>query len=115
MFFNNFMNFYFYLCKMIVYSVTLKIDLDIHDEWLEWMQTIHIVDVLATKKFVDYRMLRLLAEDERDGITYNIQYRTESMSEYFEYQKDFAPALQAEHTLKYKNKVVAFRTLLREV
>lgn len=105
----------FYLCFMIVYSVTLKVDLDVHNEWLEWMKTIHILDVLATKKFVDYRMLRILAEDERDGITYNIQYRAETISDYFDYQKEFAPALQIEHSAKYKDKVVAFRTLLKEV
>lgn len=104
-----------YLCFMIVYSVTIKIDLEIHNEWFSWMQTKHIPDVLATKKFVDHRMLRLLAEDEQDGITYNIQYRAASMSDYFDYQNDFAPELQAEHTSKYKDKVVAFRTLLKEV
>lgn len=100
---------------MIVYSVTLKVDLDISIEWLDWMKTKHIPDVLATKKFVDYKMLRILAEDEQDGITYNIQYRAESMSDYFDYQADFAPALQVEHTEKYGEKVLAFRTLLKEV
>lgn len=100
---------------MIVYSVTLKVDLDIHNEWLDWMKTRHILDVLATKKFIDYKMLRILAEDEQSGITYNIQYRTESMTDYFDYQKDFAPVLQTKHTEKYGDKVVAFRTLLKEV
>lgn len=100
---------------MIIYSVTVKIDLDVHNEWIEWMKSKHIPDVLATKKFVDYKMLRVLAEDEQAGITYNIQYRAESMSDYFDYQNDFAPALQVEHTEKYKDKFVAFRTLLKEV
>jgi hypothetical protein len=100
---------------MIIYSVTVKIDLDVHDEWFNWMKTKHIPNVLDTKKFIDYRMLRILAEDEKDGITYNIQYRAASMSDYFDYQNDFAPELQAEHSEKYKDKFVAFRTLLKEV
>jgi hypothetical protein len=100
---------------MIVYSVTVKIDLDVHDEWLNWMKTVHIPQVMDTRKFLDYRMLRMLAENETDGITYNIQYRTESMSDYFDYQNNYAPALQSDHTERYKDKFVAFRTILKEV
>lgn len=100
---------------MIIYSVTVKIDLDVHNEWLSWMKIMHIPAVLGTQKFVDYKILRILAEDETDGVTYNIQYRAESMSDYFDYLNDFAPHLQKEHTERYKDKFVAFRTLLREV
>lgn len=100
---------------MIVYSVTVKIDLDVHNEWMDWMQMKHIPDVIATGKFVDYKMLRVLAEDEQAGITYNIQYRAKTMKDYFDYQNDFAPKLQVEHTKRYKDKFVAFRTLLKEV
>lgn len=100
---------------MIIYSVTIKVDLDIHNDWIDWMKKVHIPDVMNTKKFVDYRMLRVLAEDEQSGITYNIQYRAESMTDYFDYQNDFAPKLQAEHTERFKDKFVGFRTLLKEV
>lgn len=100
---------------MIIYSVTVKIDLDVHNEWLHWMKSVHIPEVLNTKKFVDYRMLKVLAQDETDGITYNIQYRAQTMSDYFDYQNEFAPALQKDHTERYKDKFVAFRTLLKEV
>lgn len=100
---------------MIVYSVTVKIDLDIHDEWLHWMQTEHILDVLNTKKFKSHRMHKVLVENETDGVTYNIQYLAETMSDYFDYVNNCADALQKEHTEKYKDKFVAFRTLLKEV
>ena len=100
---------------MIVYSVTVKIDLDVHDDWLDWMKSVHIPEVLNTKKFVDHRMLRILADDEQDGINYNVQYRALSMSDYFDYLNNHAPQLQKEHTERYKDKFVAFRTLLREV
>lgn len=100
---------------MIIYSVTVKIDLDVHNEWLHWMKSVHIPEVLNTKKFVDYRMLKVLTQDETDGITYNIQYRAQTMSDYFDYQNEFAPALQKDHTERYKDKFVAFRTLLKEV
>ena len=100
---------------MIVYSVTIKIDIDVHQEWFSWMQSKHIPDVLKTNKFVGYKMYKVLVEDESEGITYNIQYRANAMSDYFDYLNDYAEVLQVEHGLKYKDKFVAFRTLLREV
>jgi len=100
---------------MIIYSVTVKIEIDVHDEWFTWMKSKHIPDVLATKKFVDYRMMKVLVENETDGITYNLQYRANTMTDYFDYLNNFAEKLQIEHTEKYKDKFVAFRTLLKEV
>lgn len=100
---------------MIIYSVTVKIDLDVHDTWLSWMKDEHIGEVLATGKFEHHRFHRVLAQDESDGITYNVQYYAPTMQDYFEYRDGFAPALQERSLLRFKDKFVAFRTLLKEV
>lgn len=100
---------------MIIYSVTVKIDLDVHDAWLNWMKNEHIADVLATGKFVTHKFHRILAEDESDGITYNIQYYAYAISDYFEYRDSFATELQQKANVHFKDKFVAFRTLLKEV
>jgi hypothetical protein len=100
---------------MIIYSVTVKIDLDVHDAWISWMKEEHIIEVLATGKFKEYRFHRILAEDETDGITYNVQYYASTMQDYFEYRDEFAPALQNKSLSRFKDKFVAFRTLLKEV
>mgnify|MGYP006309170489 CR=1 FL=1 len=100
---------------MIIYSVTVKVDLSIHDEWFSWMQEKHIPDVINTGYFTKYKMFRLMEEQQEDGITYTIQYWAESFSDIQNYTKNAAPALQKEHTDKYKGHFVAFRTLLRSV
>lgn len=100
---------------MIIYSVTIKIDLDVHDEWVNWMKDEHIAEVLGTGKFVQHRFHRILAQDESDGITYNVQYYAPSMQDYFEYRDHHAPALQEKGAAQFKDKFVAFRTLLKEV
>ena len=99
---------------MIVYNVTVKIEKDVHDEWLKWMKEIHIPDVLNTNLFEDNKMMKVLV-DEEDGVTYSIQYRTTSWEKLDEYQKKHAPKLQQAHSKKYEGKFVAFRTLLEEV
>jgi Domain of unknown function (DUF4286) len=100
---------------MIIYNVTIKVDLDIHDDWLQWMREKHIPDVLATGFFADNKIMRLLEEDNSDGFTYAIQYRCDKISDYMRYKEEEAPRLQKEVADKYEGKFVAFRTLLKEV
>ena len=100
---------------MLLYNVTVKIDLSVHDEWLKWMREQHIPAVMQTGLFESHRVCRLLQQDESDGITYAIQYLCENMDKYWQYQQQHAPALQADHTDKFRNKFAAFRTLLKIV
>lgn len=99
---------------MIIYNVTVKIDNDVHDEWLAWMCEVHIPDVLNTGHFTANQIAKVLVDDE-DGITYSIQYRCRTMADLEQYQRDHAPRLQAEHSERYRDKFVAFRTLLEVV
>lgn len=97
---------------MILYNVTVKIDEAVHEEWLEWMKTVHVPDVMNTGMFVENKLCRLLSVDEADGISYAIQYLAPDQAHFDRYQQDFAPSLQREHKERYKDKFVAFRTLM---
>lgn len=96
----------------IIYNVTVSVDTDISEEWLRWMKETHIPDVMNTGMFLEARISRVLGQEE-GGKTYAIQYLCESMEKYEEYQKDHAPALQQDHTVKYGTRTAAFRTLLQ--
>jgi hypothetical protein len=96
---------------MIIYSVTINIDNDVHDDWLQWMKSVHIPDIMNTGLFIENRLLKLLNVDD-EGTTYSIQYMLQSMNDYERYQQEFAPRLQAQHSQRYQDKFVAFRTLL---
>ncbi len=100
---------------MIIYNVTININHDVHDHWLEWMQAVHIPEVMATGMFLENKMLRLLGDEDSGGTTYAIQYSCADMDQYLKYKADFAPALQQEVNEKFKDKFVAFRTLLETV
>ncbi len=100
---------------MILYNVTVKIDASIHDEWVQWMKEEHIPEVMSKGFFTEYRMLRLLEQDESDGLTFAIQYLSNTMADYELYKEKFAPALQQQVLDKYEGKFVAFRTLMEVV
>jgi hypothetical protein len=95
---------------MIIYNVTISIlDSSIEKLWLEWMQQIHIPDVMKTKKFSDYKICKVLVEGE---CTYAIQYSCKDQETLNEYLEHFAPKLMEEHTKKFNGKFGAFRTFL---
>ena len=100
---------------MILYNVTVKIDHSVHDSWLQWMKAVHIPDVLATGLFTEYKLCRLLGVDESEGITYATQYFCPDMEAFQLYQQQHAPRLQKDHSDRFKDKYVAFRTLMEVV
>lgn len=99
---------------MFIYSVTININDDIHQEWLLWMKEVHIPGVMSTGCFESNRMLKVLFVND-DGHTYSIQYSFREMSDLERYNREFGLKLQADHASKFKNKFVAFRTILEVI
>lgn len=100
---------------MIIYNVTVNVEPSIHLDWLEWMKKVHIPEVLSTGLFLEHKILRVLSIEEGEGHTYSIQYTLENQSQLELYMQEHAPRLQREHIERYRNKFVAFRTILEIV
>ena len=100
---------------MIVYNVTVKIDLDVHDLWLRWMKEEHIPRVMETGCFVENKLYRVLEENTTDGITYAFQYFASDITKYFDYKEHHAERLKKDSLDLFPGKFTAFRTLLKEV
>ncbi|OUS01410.1 hypothetical protein A9Q86_06405 [Flavobacteriales bacterium 33_180_T64] len=99
---------------MYIYNVTINVDDTIHDEWLLWMRA-HIPQVLATGKFEKATLTKVLVEDDIEGQTYSIQYRSYSREALDAYYKEDAERLRAEGLKKFADKMLAFRTELQIV
>lgn len=95
----------------IVYNVTVNIAEEAEQAWLSYMQERHIADVLATGMFYKYRLSKVMAEGDT-GVTYAVQYHARDMESYKLYQQIYAPKLQKEAGELFKDKMIAFRTLL---
>lgn len=96
---------------MIIYNVTVNIDDSAHDQWLLWIKE-HIPKVLATGKFKDAKLTKVLIEEEMGGQTYSIQYRAHSRKALNAYYKEDANRLRASATKLFADKMLAFRTEL---
>ncbi|GAA4276702.1 DUF4286 family protein [Aquimarina mytili] len=99
---------------MYIYNVTINIEENVHDEWLTWMKDEHIPDMLSTGKFTKALMTKVLVEEEMGGITYSVQYTTNSKETLQQYYDQDANRLRAEAD-RFAGKFVAFRTELEIV
>lgn len=94
-----------------VYSVTIRIDAPIQDEWLGWMQAVHIPAVLATGCFRSCLVQRESDPPSGGRAVFVLDYRARSLDAIRRYQHDFAPALQQEHTRRYAGRFEASRSV----
>ncbi|MDQ2655810.1 MAG: DUF4286 family protein [Bacteroidota bacterium] len=100
---------------MLLYNVTVGIDQDSEEEWLDYMRNSHINRVLATGLFISHKMYRVLHDSEDGTISYSIQFFARNIQDVQQYLEKFAPALIEEHRKMFHNRHVTFMTLLEEL
>ncbi len=100
---------------MYIYNVTINIDVSLEEQWLEWMQQKHIPAMLETGKFSEAKLSQVMVEEEMGGITYSVQYTTDSKETLDKYYEENAEKMRDEGAQLFKGKFVAFRTELRVV
>lgn len=100
---------------MILYNETIKIEEGLQEEWLEWMRQEQLPAILATGKVSEHRICRLLHDDEDGGVTYAVQYFLPDLDTFRRYQQEDAPHFQRRQMERYRDRYVAFRTLMEIV
>jgi alpha-glucuronidase len=99
---------------MIIYNETIIVDESIHKQWLSWMQSEYIPQVMKTGHFISYKILNVL-DSPNEGVTYCIQYQTDKREKYNEFNTKHWMELQALHQLKFENQFVLFNTLMQTI
>jgi len=99
---------------MYIYNITINIEKSIEEDWLRWMQEKHIPEMLNTGKFFEAKMCQVMVEEDQ-GVTYSIQYTTDSKETLEKYYQENAAQLRQEGLVLFKEKFVAFRTELKVI
>ncbi|WP_310991566.1 DUF4286 family protein [Aequorivita marina] len=99
---------------MYIYNVTINIDENVHDIWLEWMMSEHIPAMLATGKFSKALMTQVLVEEEMGGKTYSVQYTTDSKETLEKYYSEDAEEMQRQ-SKAFEGAYVSFKTELKVI
>lgn len=98
--------------KKLLYNVTVKVDASVLEDWVQWMKSTHIPDVMKTGLFERYALTRIINNDGTNDETYAVQYVSHNMKAFLDYNQEHAPALQKEHVDRYGEKCLAFRTIM---
>lgn len=101
------------LIIMIIYNITQNIDKTVHSEWLVWIKE-HIPQVLATGKFIDAKLTKVLVEDSETD-TYSVQFKAHSRASLDAFYADHAEKLNQEGFERFGDKVLSFKTELEVV
>jgi hypothetical protein len=97
---------------MFVYNITTKIAWDIADEWLDWQREKYIPDIMNTNLFDEFKLFRLLDQEDHEGPTYTLQLFTTDEDRYRHYLAEFAQAIQQKAFAKWGNQFIAHLTCM---
>ena len=99
---------------MIIFNITVNISYEAEKDWLQFMKTVQIPEIMATNLPLDCKLFRLLTEIENEGSTYTSQFSFRTMEDFLAYQTHFQADIQERHHQLFNGQYVSFRTLLEE-
>src|ERR1700749_4749214 len=99
---------------MIIFNDTVIVDEAIHEKWLNWTHEVYIPAVMATGYFTSYQVLNVI-DSPNEGITYCVQYQTNSMESFNQFYSKHLHRLQDMHTAEFENQFIIFNTLMQTV
>ena len=99
---------------MIIFNDTVIVDESIHHKWLAWMKEVHIPAVMATGHFKSFQILNVI-DSPNEGVTYCVQYITDSIESFNKFYGGHLHRLQAVHNQAFENQFVLFNTLMQTV
>ena len=99
---------------MIIYNVTVSVEESIKTDWLNWMKTEHIPEVMAAAVFTKAQINRVIVQGDSNN-TFAIAYACSSMKDLHQYQIECSAELQQKNIARYGDKAVAFRTIMEVI
>lgn len=100
---------------MIYYNVSIHIEPEIEEQWLQWMRETHIPAMMATGCFSAHLFTRL-REPVQDGtISYIVQYLAESDDQLQRYYDEYAAHMRSDGSQRFGDKFLIFRSVTESV
>tara|TARA_X000001036_G_scaffold387460_1_gene383204 strand:- start:395 stop:703 length:309 start_codon:yes stop_codon:yes gene_type:complete len=99
---------------MIIYNVTVTVEEDIKEDWLNWMRSQHLPKMMSCGFFIKSQIKRVINQRDSEN-TFAIAYTCLNMKDLHQYQINFSDKLQKEHIARYGDKAVAFRTIMEVI
>ncbi len=99
---------------MLLYNVTIGIDKDLEAEWLAWMKSHYLPEAMKSNAFITYKLYKVLTHEDESTVSYSVQYFSDDIQKIVNFLNDEGKILNENLRAKYKDRHVAFNTLLEE-
>ena len=100
---------------MVLYNITINIDNDREEEFIDWMKQEYLSRIMQTGLFYEKRFFRLLHDDGSGGVNFSAQFLAESMEDLEFFQAKYAPLLSEIIKEKFGSQFVSYRSVLESV
>ena len=100
---------------MVIYNVTIQVENSIAEQWLQWLQSEHIPELLHTGCFTKYQLVKLLNTEEATTTTYAVQYYAANHAQLEHYLETYAQSMRQKGFDRWGNRFVAFRTIMEVI
>jgi S-adenosylmethionine:tRNA-ribosyltransferase-isomerase (queuine synthetase) len=100
---------------MFLYNVTVGIDKEVETEWIAWIKEQHIPKIMNTGYFLESKLYKVVSQEDENSVSYCIQLFSDKIEKIVEYLDKHTNTIIEEHRQKFKDRHVAFNTLLEEI
>lgn len=99
----------------ILYNITMQVENKITEEWLSWMQQVHIPGMMGTGCFVKHQLLKIMNNEFEDEQTFAIQYFATTIYKFNQFEKNFLAQELKKISDKWNAAVIFFTTTMEIV
>jgi hypothetical protein len=100
---------------MMLYNETIGVDKEFETPMISWIKSYYIPEVLKTGLFVEFKIYKVLTQEEENTVSYSVQFFSYSINEILDFINNHSKKLVEEQQMNFKDKHITFRTLLEEV
>jgi hypothetical protein len=100
---------------MLLYNLTIGIDKIVEQEWLTWMRENYIPGAMSSNLLLESKIFKVLHDDDEPTVSYSLQFFSKNIEMISLYLEKIEPILSEALMQRYKDRHVAFRTLLEQV
>jgi Domain of unknown function (DUF4286) len=100
---------------MLLYNLTIGIDKTAEQEWLTWMKDNYIPGAMSSNLLTESKIFKVLHDDDEPTVSYSIQFFSDNIQLISLYLEKIEPILSEALMQRFKDRHVAFRTLLEQV
>ena len=100
---------------MIIYNITTLVSWSIHEGWKEWLLDEYLPELMETKLFSHFQIVRLIEVNEDEGPTYALQLYLNNVSDFNLYRDIHLGKFQEKEKNAWGDCATSFASLMEVI